>query len=145
MKYLLLLTSFVLCAQTKLPIDQIKGPVGSIGLLAIDESGSLITVKLSDSVAIVDGTLVAKVNIAPTGYALMRSEAILTRNSDGSYILLGGETIYRNGLVQLEGPDYSRIDGRAVPNPLKPWASGDLVVGISHRIIIPSLSITRPL
>jgi len=73
MKLLLFVAALTLTAQTRLPIDQLKGPPGEVRLLALDAAGKLTTLTLGEGVEIVDGKIRMQAIPVPSGHALLSS------------------------------------------------------------------------
>ena len=140
MKLLLFVAALTLTAQTKMPIDQIKGPPGEVRLLALDATGKPITLMLGDGLEIVNGVIRSRVQLVPDGYRIVRSQWRLSREDDGTYLIASGDTIYRNGMLMSPGPDYTISAGRVVP--VEQWAATDTVTAVSYRII-PFSAATR--
>lgn len=126
-------------AQTRLPIDQLKGPPGEVRLLALDATGKPITLTLGEGLEIVNGVIRARVALIPEGYRIVRSQWRLSREDDGTYLIASGDTIYRNGMLMSPGPDYTISAGRVVP--VDQWPATDTVTAVSYRILPISAAI----
>jgi len=130
---ILSLFALTLSAQTRLPIDQLKGPPGEVRLLALDATGKLSTLTLGEGLEIIGGQIKMKAVPVPSGYALIRSEYQLARAEDGTYESPSGNGVYRNGLLMTMNSDYTLVGGRI--RPAEPWAASDAVTAVSYRIM----------
>ena len=144
MKLLLLLTTLALAAQTRLPIDQLKGPPGEVRLLALDATGKPITLTLGEGLAIIDGKIRTRAETVPTGWTITKAEYLLVRAEDGTYSAAEDYAIYRNGMMMSVGSDYTLVNGRI--RPAEPWAATDTVIAVFFRVVpvLPSIDPVRP-
>lgn len=144
MKLLLLITTLALSAQTRLPIDQLKGLPGEVRLLALDAAGKPITLTLGEGVEIADGKIRMKAIPVPSGYVLIKSEYTLVRAEDGTYSASKEDSIYRNGLLMSAGSDYTLVNGRV--RPAEPWPATDMIAAVFYRILplLPDIGPPRP-
>ena len=61
----------------------------------------------------------------------------LSRGADGTYPAISGAVVYtRNGLLILEGVDYTIAGGKITPNPVAPWAPDDQVVARRVDVVV---------
>ena len=130
---ILILSALALTAQTRLPIDQLKGPPGEVRLLALDAAGKLTPLTLGEGLEISGSVIKMKAVPVPSGYALLRSEWPLTQAADGTYAAAKGDAIYRNGMLMSLSADYTLVDGRVRPS--EPWGASDAVTAVSYRIM----------
>jgi hypothetical protein len=138
---LLALLALSCAAQTRLPVDQIRGPAGEIRLLALDSTGKLITLTLGESLAVLDGVIRTLAPVITPGWTAQRVEAPLARNSDGTYTGTGA-TVYRNGLMMTAGRDYDSVGNKITPK--EPWAASDIVTGVRFSVVPVQLSQRAP-
>jgi hypothetical protein len=141
MRLALLLLALPMAAQTRLTVDQLKGPAGEIRLLALDSTGKLITLTLGESLAVLDGALRTLAPILTPGWTAQRVESPLARNADGTYTGTGA-TVYRNGLMMTAGRDYDIIGDKITPK--EPWAASDIVTGVRFTVVPVQLSQRAP-
>lgn len=130
---LAIFTALALAAQTRLPIDQLKGPPGEVRLLALDATGKPITLILGEGLEIVGGQIKMRAIPVPSGYALIKSEDLLLIAPDGTYSASTGMSIYRNGMLMSAGSDYTLVAGRV--RPAEPWSASDVITAVSYRIL----------
>ena len=130
---LVLFTALALAAQTRLPIDQLKGPPGEVRLLALDAAGKLTTLTLGEGLEISGSVIKMKAVPVPSGYALIKSEDLLLIAPDGTYSASTGMSIYRNGMLMSAGSDYTMVAGRV--RPAEPWSASDVITAVSYRIL----------
>jgi hypothetical protein len=108
-------------AQSRITADQLRaGAASNLRILAVDSTtGRFAYLTLGGGVEIVGTTLQATA-------AAPRSPAPLSRNTDGSYSY-GGGAVFRNGLFQTPGVDYTIASGAV--RPVSAWAVDDVVTG----------------
>ena len=108
-------------AQTRMTADQLRaGAVAPLRLLAIDSAGRFAYVAVGAGLEIAGTTLQATT-------AGPKAPAKLARNADGTYVYPGG-AVFRNGLLQTPGADYTVSGSTLTPTPTG-WAADDVVTG----------------
>lgn len=104
--------------QTRLNVDQLAaGGTSPLKLMAVDARGRLVALTVGPGIEI-SGTELRAVSTP-------RVPVVLTRAPNGTYSFAGGMAVFRNGVLQLQGPDYAVAVG--VLTPVLPWSADDLV------------------
>jgi hypothetical protein len=105
-------------AAGKVRADQLTpGATGTLRLLAVGSDNRFASLAIGSGLTY-DGT-----NISATPPAAA-TPVLLTRNPDGTYLYTGG-AVFRNGLIQIPGADYT-VAG-SVLTPIG-WNADDVVV-----------------
>jgi len=108
-------------AQSRITADQLRaGAASNLRVLSVDSTtGRFAYLTLGGGVEIVGTTLQAT---APAP----RIPVALSRNADGSYSY-GGGAVFRNGLFQTPGVDYTILSGSI--KPTGSWSAEDVIGG----------------
>jgi hypothetical protein len=105
-------------AQTRLNVDQLAaGATSPLRIMAMDSRGRLTALSVGDGIEI-SGTELRAV-------ASPRVPVVLARAPNGAYSFVGGMGVFRNGVLQMQGIDYSVSVG--VLTPVLPWSADDIV------------------
>lgn len=142
MPLLLLLLAATLHGQTLVPPSQLRfgapGEPSQLRLFAVGLSG-LVQVHLGP------GLRIELVNGVPTLTAapvpMVRRRVRLTRDSNGNYPGRPDAEIFRNGLLQAEGIDYTTNPGGILP--IQPWSAEDAVTALFFEAV-PSTAASGP-
>ena len=104
--------------QTRITGGQLRrGSQTPAEIVAVDGAGQFHALKLGPGLEIIGN----EICLSPT----TRSPIQLRRNPDGSYDFIGRSQIYRNGLLQLPGVDYTTSGNSVIP--VLPWSADDLI------------------
>ena len=116
-----------LLAQTGVTPSQVRTAAATPAyrLFAFDAAGRATLVTLGAGLEISNGVITSKP--AAVSATVSLSTVPLSRAADGTYPAQSGAVVYtRNGLLILEGVDYTLAAGRLTP--VGAWATDDQVV-----------------
>ena len=112
-------------AATKLKFDQFAtGITGIPGLVGVDSTNKFGVIVMGSGLNYNQSTSTLSVAAAAP-----LSPSVLVRNTDGTYQYTNG-LVYRNGLLQIPGVDFSASGGTLTPIPAASWATDDTIAKV---------------